>query len=48
MIPAGERTKMLAVRLCGEAIAAQQNLIDAAEQENAFSPTRGRTAHAGL
>jgi hypothetical protein len=30
------------------AIAAQQNLIDAAEQENAVPPTRGRTAHAGL
>jgi hypothetical protein len=90
MIAADERTKMLAVRLCGErvplrlesigvtrladlrgrdawevmheiniearrpiwrapmAIAAQQNLIDAAEQENAVPPTRGRTAHAGL
>jgi hypothetical protein len=30
------------------AIAALQNLIDAAEQEDAVSPTRGRTAHAGL
>jgi hypothetical protein len=30
------------------AIAALQNLIDAAEQENSVSPTSGRTAHAGL
>ena len=90
MIAADERTKMLAVRRCGErvllrlesigvtclaeprgrdawevmheinlearrpiwrapmAIAALQNLIDTAEQKNAVSPTRGRTAHAGL
>ncbi len=30
------------------AVAALQNLIDAAEREGASSPARGRTAHAGL
>lgn len=89
MIAADERTKMLAVRLCGDragtpesigvtrladlrgrdawevmheinlearrpiwrapiAIAALQNLIDAAEQENGVSVTPDRAAHGGL
>ena len=30
------------------AVAALQNLIDAAERENAGPPARGRAAHAGL